>query len=128
MEEDEIEPIWCPKCLDAGYKVRLGGKILAANEPRPADYENWLQCPTCAWLCPIHEAYEFLKESIKDAVETIESSFDQGKFILESMPKRSSSAGKKLSAKKRAHKIKMDEDKEIAELLRIYGDNVKVIK
>jgi hypothetical protein len=62
-------------------------------------------------------------------VETIEWPFEQGKFILESIPKRCSAAGKKLSAKKRRNKIKLDSDPEIDALLRAYGtDRMKVIK
>jgi hypothetical protein len=125
--EDEIEDINCPHCLERGYKIRLGGRILEPNEPRPADYENWLQCPTCLWICPIFELPK--QEEIKDSVETIESPFEQGKFILESIPKRSSSAGKKLSAKKARRKIKMDEDKEMDELLKTFGpDRIEVLK
>jgi hypothetical protein len=123
--EDEIEPVNCPHCLERGYKVRLGGRILEPNEPRPADYENWLQCPTCYEVIPIHEIPK--EEEIKDAVETIESPFEQGKFILESIPKRSSPKGKKLLEKKRINKIKLNDDKEINDLLRIYGDRIKVV-
>jgi Fe-S-cluster-containing hydrogenase component 2 len=104
--EHEIEPVYCPKCLDAGYKVLLGPRILQPNEARPADYENWIQCPTCLWICPLHEiAHE---EEIKDTMQTIESPFEQGKFVHESIPKRSSPKGKKLLAKKRRNKIKLE--------------------
>jgi hypothetical protein len=69
------------------------------------------------------------EEEIKDSIETIESPFEQGKFILESIPKRSSPKGKKAALKKRKNKIKLDSDHEIDALLRAYGDNrVKVIK
>jgi hypothetical protein len=125
--EVEPEDIWCEMCLKRGYKNRLGGKILQPNEPRPEDYENWLECGICGWLCPIHEIPK--EETIKDAVETIESPFEQGKFILESIPKRNSAAGKKLLSKKRKSKIKLDSDPEIDALLRAYGtDRVKVLK
>jgi hypothetical protein len=43
------------------------------------------------------------------------------------VPKRYTKAGKKASAKKRRNKIKLHEDKEINELLRIYRDIVKVV-
>jgi Fe-S-cluster-containing hydrogenase component 2 len=122
--EHEIEPVYCPHCLDRGYKVLLGPRILQPNEPRPADYENWIQCPTCLWICPLHEiAHE---EEIKDTMETIDNPFEQGKFILETVYKRNNPKGKKLSAKKRRNKIKLDDDPEIDALLRAYGDNVKV--
>jgi hypothetical protein len=123
-EDDIPEDVNCPHCLDRGYKVRLGGRILEPNEPRPADYENWLQCPTCLWICPIFEIPK--EEEIKDTMETIESPFEQGKFILETVYKRTSPKGKKLLAKKRRNKIKLDDDKEIDALLRAYGDRMKV--
>jgi hypothetical protein len=30
--EDEIEPVNCPHCLERGYKIRLGGRILEPND------------------------------------------------------------------------------------------------
>jgi len=125
--DDEPEAITCPFCENRGYRVLLGNKILMPNEPRPADYESWLECPTCYAVIPIHEIPK--EEEIKDAVETIESPFEQGKFILESVKKRGSAVGKKQSLKKRRNKIKLDSDPEIDALLRAYGDyRVKVIK
>lgn len=125
--EDEPEDVNCPHCLEGGYKIRLGGRILEPNEPRPADYESFLECPRCYEVIPIHEIPK--EETVQDAVETIESPFEQGKFILETLPKRGSAAGKKLSAKKRRNKIKLDSDPEIDALLRAYGtDRMKVIK
>jgi hypothetical protein len=58
-----------------------------------------LQCPTCAWICPIYEAEK--EAEIKNAVETQESPFED-KFHLESIPPRNSPAGKRASAKKRS--------------------------
>ena len=95
------------------------------NEPRPADYDEWLECGTCGWICPIFEIPH--EEEIKDAVETIDNPFESGKFHLESIPSRSSPAGKRASAKRRRNKIRPTNDKEINELLRIYGEkNVKI--
>jgi len=123
--EDAPEPIYCPHCLERGYRILLGPKILMPGEPRPADYEEWLECPTCYEVIP---AYEAEKEAeIKDSIETIDSPFES-KFHLESIPKRNSPAGRKASAKKRNKKIKLDEDKEIDSLLRIYGDRVNILK
>jgi hypothetical protein len=124
--EDEIEDIFCPICLKRGYKNRLGPKILQPNEPRPEDYDQWLECGTCSWLCPIYAAEP--EATIKDAVETSESPFEAGKFQLETIPKRSSAAGKRAIAKRSRKKIRLDEDPEIDELLRIYGDNMTVHK
>jgi hypothetical protein len=123
-EEDTI--LWCQMCLKRGYQNRLGGKILMPNEPRPEDYESWLECGVCGWLCPIYQVEQ--EATIKDAVETNESPFEAGKFILETIPKRSSPAGKRAIAKRSRKKIRLDEDPEIDELLRIYGDNMTVHK
>jgi hypothetical protein len=67
----EPEKINCPMCEKRGYLVKLGPRILMNNEPRPDDYEDWLECPTCMWLCPI---YSIAKEAeVKDVIEKVES-------------------------------------------------------
>ena len=119
--EDELEKITCPYCKKRGYRVLLGPKILKPNEPRPEDYENWLECPRCYNLVPIHEIPK--EEEIKDSIETIDNPFESGKFILESVKKRTSKTMSKRSRKK----IELHEDPEINELMRIYGDRVKVV-
>lgn len=123
--DDEPEAIICPYCENRGYRILLGNKILMPNEPRPADYESWLECPRCYNLVPIHEIPK--EETVTDAVETIDNPFEGSKFRLESIPKRSSPAGKRALAKKRGKKIKLHDDPEISELMRIYGDMVKVV-
>jgi hypothetical protein len=107
--------------------VHLGPKILFCNEPRPDDYDNWLEGPTCAWLYPVHEAYQ--EAVIKNYIETIDNPFDN-KTIIESLPNRitKKAKGKKTLSKPRRNKIKLDEDPEIDTLLRVYGDRVRVIK
>lgn len=77
-EDDEVR--FCPHCLDYGFKEKLGPKILMPQEPRPVDYENWLQCVSCGTVYATHEV---TKESeIKDVVETIDSPFDSGVEFL----------------------------------------------
>jgi hypothetical protein len=126
FEQEEIEDITCPFCENRGYRVLLGPRILGPNEPRPEDYDQFLECPTCYEVIPLHEIPA--KEEIKDAVETIDNPFESGKFQLETVYKRNSPKGKEVLEKKRSKKYKLDPDPEIAELLRIYGDNVKVHK
>jgi hypothetical protein len=65
--------------------------------------------------------------SLIRCIETIESPFEN-KFHIETIPKRNSPAGKKASSKRRRDKIKLDDDDEINDLLRIYGDRVNVLK
>jgi hypothetical protein len=66
--------------------------------------------------------------SLIRCIETIESPFEN-KFHIETIPKLYSPAGKKASSKRRRNKIKLDDDDdEINDLLRIYGDRVNVLK
>ncbi len=95
------------------------------NEPRPDDYEDWLECGTCQFLCPIFQAEP--EATIKDSIETSESPFEAGKFQLETIPKRSSAAGKRAIAKRSRKKIKLDDDPEINELMRVCGDRLNVV-
>jgi hypothetical protein len=69
-DDEELEQVNCPHCEKRGYIVQLGPKILMPGEIKPNDYDQWLECPTCMWLCPI---YSVAKEAtIKNAVETVE--------------------------------------------------------
>jgi Na+-translocating ferredoxin:NAD+ oxidoreductase RnfC subunit len=125
--DDEMpEPIYCQICLKRGYQIHLGPKILKPNEPRPDDYENWLECGTCGWICPIYQVEK--EATIKDSIETIESPFESGKFQLETIPKRAAEQHRKPRPKRiRKDKNKLHEDKEIDALMRVYGDRVKVV-
>lgn len=126
IDYEEDEPIWCQMCLKRGYKVRLGGKILMPNEPRPDDYENWLECATCGWLCPIYQVEK--EATIKDSIETIDNPFES-KTIIESLPKRTNRTGMKIAARGRKRdKNKLHNDPEIDALMRIYGDRVTVLQ
>jgi hypothetical protein len=60
---------------------------------------------------------------MKDSIETVDNPFEN-KFHIESIPKRPS----KSIAKRRRNRIKLDDDPEINDLLRIYGDRVNVLK
>jgi hypothetical protein len=67
--EDEPEAIICPFCEKRGYRILLGPKILQPNEPRPADYESWLECPTSYAVIPIHEIPK--EETINDILKLL---------------------------------------------------------
>jgi hypothetical protein len=122
---EDDEPIWCPLCLERGYQVRLGGKILMPNEPRPDDYDNFLECATCGFLCPIYQIEQ--EATIKDAVETIDNPFDS-KTIIESLPRRNfHKTGKKLNPRSKGKKRMLHEDPEINEEMRRHGDRVNVV-
>ena len=124
--DDEDSPIWCPMCLERGYQNRLGGKILVGNEPRPADYEDWLQCAVCEWLCPIYAVEK--EETIKDMVETSESPYeDKLKFV--SIPTRAREQGRKPRGKRtRKDKSRLHHDEDINREMKKHGtDRVNVV-
>jgi hypothetical protein len=125
--EDEPEPIFCPLCLKRGYQIRLGPKILLPNEPRPDDYENFLECATCGWICPIYEVEK--EATINDTIETIDNPFEN-KNIIQSLPKRKSKTGKKIAArgrKRKRDKNKLHDDPDINLEMRRHGDRVNVV-
>jgi hypothetical protein len=110
--DDEIEILYCPMCLKVGLNIVLGSKILMPNEPRPVDYENWLQCARCRYLCPIYEAVP--EEAMTDAVTTINNPFEETKGYFEGIYRGS----------KRKRKKKHDaHDKDIAQAIKQHGEN-----
>jgi hypothetical protein len=121
--EDAPEPVYCPKCLERGYRILLGNRILQPNEPRSDDYDSWLQCPKCAWLCPLHEMPK--EETITDQVETIDNPFEGGKFHVETVKKRTA----KTIAKRSSNKIRPTRDKDIQREIQAVGEqNVHIIQ
>ena len=126
FDDDELIKIHCPKCLDRGYQIQLGPKILMNNEPRPDDYENWLECGTCGWLWPLYEIPA--QETIKDTIETSDNPHEGSKTIIESLPKRVSKTGKKIAARGSKRKKRMlHHDPDINEEMRRHGDRVNVV-
>jgi hypothetical protein len=126
-DEDEYEekPRWCPSCEARGYLNRLGPKILMPGEVRQVDYFEWLQCTICYNIIPRYEAKA--EQALEGFAETTDNPFEDNK-VIESVARRSSPKGKKQSLKRKKEKYRpRSKDKEIDELLRIYGEqNVKI--
>jgi Fe-S-cluster-containing hydrogenase component 2 len=116
---EEQEPIYCPHCEKRGYLVLLGPRILMNNEPRPDDYDQWLECATCGWICPLHEIPA--KEEIKNAIETIETPFEN-KTIVQGAHKRRHKTGKKIN-RNINKKIKLSNDLDIQREMDQHGEN-----
>ena len=77
---DDEEFRYCSHCEQYGFKEKLGPRIYPANEPTPADKDQWKMCGVCG---TIYAVYELEKESqIKDVAETIESPFESGSEFL----------------------------------------------
>jgi MinD superfamily P-loop ATPase len=123
-DEEELITINCPMCEKRGYLVQLGPKILMPNEPRPDDYDQWLECPTCGWLCPIHEIPK--EETIKDTIEKQESPFED-KFKLTCAHKRRKSNTRKIVRHIKKN-IRQTNDPDINREIWQHGENnVRVI-
>ena len=93
------EPVYCKNCLSRGYQVPLGPKILMPGQIKEPDYDEWFECPTCP---NVIAKFEIEKgASIKDAVETVESPFENQTEIL-GVSKRTSKQG--IKARKKRNK------------------------
>jgi hypothetical protein len=79
IEDSELEKLYCPKCKSVGLYIILGKKILLPQEVKQPDYDDWLQCGRCRFLCPIYEASP--EDIIQDKVSTIENPFDNSSKI-----------------------------------------------
>jgi hypothetical protein len=125
-DEDEQKTILCPMCEKLGYRGIMGPKIIFAGQEKQPDHDDWKQCDTCGWLCPIYESkYE---QALEPFAETTDNPFDEQKGQVVGVARRSSPAGKRASEKrKRERNRPHHKDKEIDELLRIYGDGVKIV-
>jgi hypothetical protein len=138
FEEDEPEKIVCPMCRNLGFHALMGPKLILQGQRKEPDHDSWLQCPECAFLCPIYQAEP--EAAIEDNAELIDSPYEQREGIVMGTENRqtqtkkrrkkavSSSRVTRPTSNRRNKKLKLDEDPEINYLLEKYGDNVKVIK
>lgn len=109
--EEEEQPNYCKNCLNRGYRVPLGPKILMPNEQRQPDYDEWLECPTCYNVIP---KFELEKEaSIKDSVETVDSPFENQTEIIGLEKRNSKTMGKQSRKRNRPHHKDPEIDREI---------------
>lgn len=96
--EDHTD-VWCPHCKECGFRVKLGPKILMPNEQRQPDYENWLECPDYHEIVASY-VIEHDATIIRDAVETVESPFENQTEIM-GIPKRSFTSRSKSSSEEK---------------------------
>ncbi len=125
-QEDEETKSYCKKCLDRGYQIFMGPKILMPGQKRDEDYENWKMCPRCYDVIP---AYEMEQEAtISDVIEKSENPFEQGKTVIQSLPNRTGKRNKS-RVRKRKNKYVLHEDSDINREMRQYGErNVRVLQ
>jgi hypothetical protein len=123
-DNDTPEILFCPFCAKVGLEVVLGPKVLLPQEEKQPDYSDFLQCTKCARVIPIYQAEP--EATIQDSVNTIENPFEEQKGqVLSAFKKRKSKTGK---TRRKKDKNKLHEDKEVNELMRRYGDRVKVVE
>lgn len=126
--EDDVV-MFCPHCKAAGFKVKLGPRILMDGETtRPPDYENWLSCPDCYEVVAAY-VVEGDASIIRDEIETVETPFETQTVIMGAGPKRTSVKGKQATARRYREKNRPHhKDKEIDREIQQYGsDNVHVV-
>jgi len=112
--EDEPDPLYCPRCEKVGLKIKLGPPIYPENEPIPYDADQWLQCPNCGRIAQ-HEAK--IDVEYGPVVDMVETHFDVGSKFA------SPEYGKK-KRRRRANRIQEEIDPDI---LREKG-NVNIIQ
>lgn len=124
-EEEEVIQ-YCKHCLEAGFQVKLGPKILMPNEKRGEDYESWLQCDQCYSIYPVYEIEKQKKLQVGELKgHVVENPFDANE-TLESVPKRTTAAGIKVRKKRNRPTHK---DKEIDREIQQHGsENVHVLE
>jgi hypothetical protein len=93
-DDDEHMIAFCPKCREYGFSVKLGPKIIMPGETRQPDYENWLQCPSCAEIVAAY-VVEGDSSIIKDDIETISNPFENTTEIIGANPRRTTKAGQR---------------------------------
>lgn len=119
----------CPHCLEYDLHNKLGARIVEKGQQRPVDWEEFLQCYYCFNIFPRHEIAK--EKTLKVDVErhTEDNPFDVKKGIVLGIPKRSSPAGKKASAKRKREKQRVHHsDPEVDREIQQHGeDNVKIL-
>jgi hypothetical protein len=126
-DEEEERPRFCPHCLEYGFQVKLGPKILMNGEVKQPNYSEWLQCHECGNIYPVYEAkYE---QTIQGFAQLTDNPFDDQKGQVLGFAKRYTKEGKmELDKRQRERTREHHKDPEIDALLRIYGeDNVHII-
>jgi hypothetical protein len=119
--QDEMV-MYCPHCKAAGFKVKLGPKILKPNEVKQPNYDQWLECPDCAEVVASY-VVENDASIIVDEVETVNNPFENQTEIIGLEKRGSKTMGKRTRKRNRPH----HKDPEIDALMRIYGDLVNVV-
>lgn len=124
-QEEQEEILYCPICEKVGIRSILGAKILLPNEVKQPDYENWLQCVRCRWLCPIYQVEP--EPTIQDFAQPIDNPFDNAQSQVLGTHKQGYKKTKRKSKKLEVKETFADKDTEVKEALR-RGNTVNIVQ
>jgi hypothetical protein len=116
------------RCKEAGFKVKLGPKILMPNEVRQPDYDQWLQCPDCYEVVAAY-VIEHDATIIRDDIPTVDNPFENTTEIIGAVAKRHTTVGKRATAKRNRERNRPHhKDPEIDREIQQHGEeNVRII-
>jgi len=114
--EDDPEPVYCPRCDKVGLKVKLGPRTYPENEPIPYDADQWLECHTCGRTIAVHEAK--LDVEYGPVVDMVETHFDVGSRFA---------GTDRRSKKKKRRRVNRIQEETDPDILREKG-NVRIIQ
>lgn len=119
--------MYCPHCRAAGFQVKLGPRILMPGEERQPDYDQWLQCPSCAEIVAAY-IVEHDASIIRDDIETVDNPFENTSKIMGANARRTTKAGQRATAKRNKERNRPHhKDAEIDREMQRHGDRVTVV-
>lgn len=127
--EEEVRKMYCERCdMEYGVKSLLGPRIMPLDEdgkpePKPADYDEWLQCRGCGTMYRKQEVKQEAK--LGDFVETSDNPHDDKKSEITSLYSRGSERGttaKRLKQNKRKEQLDSIKDEDIKREVKMGGE------
>lgn len=123
--EEEVRKTYCERC-DKEYGVKaLGPRIMPLDdkglpEPKPLDYDLWLQCRGCGTMYHKQEVKQEAK--LGDFVETSDNPHDDKKSEITSVyPRGKGTTAKRLKQKKRKEQLDSIKDEDIKREIKAGG-------
>jgi hypothetical protein len=117
--EEEVRKTYCERCdKEYGVKALLGPRIMPLDdkgqpEPKPADYDEWLQCRGCGSMYHKQEVKQEAK--LGDFVETSDNPHEDSKSTIETLYPRTKGkrSNNRLKQKKKQEQLDSIKDEDI---------------
>jgi hypothetical protein len=93
-------------CLGYDFHNKLQPRILKKGEPKPPDYDQFIQCWGCGNIYPIYQSYP--ETEIKDSEETVQTPFENESIFLST----DNRATQRRKGKKRKSRFSTEEHKD----------------